>query len=410
MPFYKSGDNMQKINELKPVTGNHGIDVIDGNGIELYDASGKIYLDLNEISNILGQKNEHFTKRMTEKLNGLTGGKIASSLEKEKFYRYLSETTGNRFSYVHLTSSGSEASEWAVRMALKMTGRNEVLAFWNSIHGRTYLSASMSGMPRRKQGYAPSAPGVVYGIYPDCAHCPFEKNCESCDFFCLKFLDEKMKYESSGEIGAVIVEAYQGAGIIVPPKGWLKALQEWAHAHGALFILDEIQSGMGRTGKVFCFEEEGLNPDMILLGKALGNGIHVGAVLMKDAPDDFYRLALVGGAGDTELTYAAGCAVFEELLENGLLEHIADVSSYLEMRLNELKIKCSKIRNICCKGLAASIELSDKEDYEKVMPKIREHGLIVGPAANNKIVLRPPYVITKENIDQMMTIFENILN
>ena len=107
---------------LQSVTGNHGVNAIDGKGIELYDANGKVYLDLNEISTVLGQKNEHFTKRMTEKLNGLVGGKFSNSAEKEKFYRYLSETTDNRFQYIHFTSSGSEASEWAVRMALKKTG------------------------------------------------------------------------------------------------------------------------------------------------------------------------------------------------------------------------------------------------------------------------------------------------
>ncbi len=395
---------------IKSVTNLSGVDAIDGKGIELIDENGNIYYDLNEISTVLGQKNEHFSKRISEKINsGLVGGKISNSPEKEKFYQYLSDTTGNRFQYVHLTSSGSEASEWAVRMALKLTGRNEVLAFWNSIHGRTYLSASMSGMPRRKQGYAPAAPGVVYGVYPDCAHCPFEKNCNNCNFFCLKFLDEKLKYESSQEIGAVIVEAYQGAGIIVPPKGWLKALQDWTHAHGALFILDEIQSGMGRTGKMYCFEEEGLEPDMLLLGKALGNGIHVGAALMKNVPDNFYIPALIGGAGDTELTYAAGCAVFEELLENGLLEHISETSIYLEHRLEELKQKCRTVKNICCKGLAASIELINQEVYENVMPKLKENGLLVGPAANNKIVLRPPYVITKNQIDHMISIFERLL-
>lgn len=401
---------MERTVQLKSVINSNGVDAVDGKGIELIDEKGTIYFDLNEISTVLGQKNEHFNKRISEKLNnGLVGGKVSNSPEKEKFYQYLSDTTGNRFQYVHLTSSGSEASEWAVRMALKMTGRNEVLAFWNSIHGRTYLSASMSGMPRRKQGYAPAASGVVYGVYPDCTHCPFDKDCNNCNFFCLKFLDEKIKYESSQEIGAVIVETYQGAGIIVPPKGWLKALQDWAHAHGALFILDEIQSGMGRTGKMYCFEEEGLEPDMLLLGKALGNGIHVGAALLKNIPDDFYIPALIGGAGDTELTYAAGCAVFEELLENGLLEHISEVSIYLEHRLSELKQKCSAVKNICCKGLAASIEVIDQEVYETVMPKLKENGLLVGPAANNKIVLRPPYVITKEQIDHMISIFEEIL-
>ena len=385
------------------------IPAVAGKGIRLYDADGKTYYDLSEISTVLGQKNEHFTKRMTEKLKDLVGGKIADSPEKVKFYKYLDETTGNRFAYAHLASSGSEASEWAVRMALKMTGRSEVLAFWNSIHGRTYLGASMSGMSRRKQGYAPSAPGVLYGVYPDCAHCPFEKTCENCGFFCLKFLDQKMKYESSQEIGAVIVEAYQGAGIIVPPKGWLKALQDWAHSHGALFILDEIQSGMGRTGKMYCFEEEGLDPDMLLLGKALGNGFHIGAVLLKQKPEPFYIPAMIGGAGDTELTYAAGCAVFEELLENGLLEQIADVSSYLEETLQELKETCYQIKEICCKGLAASIEFYEGGVFEAVQKQAKENGLVIGSGEHHKLVLRPPYVITKEDVDAVAAILRRIL-
>jgi 4-aminobutyrate aminotransferase-like enzyme len=386
------------------------IPAVAGKGIRLYDGDGKIYYDLSEISTVLGQKNEHFTKRMTEKLKDLVGGKIADSPEKVKFYKYLDETTGNRFAYAHLTSSGSEASEWAVRMALKMTGRSEVLAFWNSIHGRTYLGASMSGMSRRKQGYAPSAPGVLYGVYPDCAHCPFEKTCENCGFFCLKFLEQKMKYESSQEIGAVIVEAYQGAGIIVPPKGWLKALQDWAHSHGALFILDEIQSGMGRTGKMYCFEEEGLEPDMLLLGKALGNGFHVGAALMKQIPDPFYIPALVGGAGDTELAYAAGCAVFEELLEHGLLEQIGMVSIYLEEKLTQLQKENTQICRICCKGLAASLEFRDPEVFAFVQKKAKEQGLLMGTGDYQKLVLRPPYVITKEDIDDMIFILQKILS
>ena len=385
------------------------VPAVAGEGIRLYDDQGKVYYDLSEISTVLGQKNEHFSKRLTEKLGGLVGGKIADSPEKVKFYRYLAETTGNCFRYAHLTSSGSEASEWAVRMALKITGRSEVLAFWNSIHGRTYLGASMSGMPRRKQGYAPSAPGVLYGVYPDCAHCPFEKNCENCDFFCLKFLDQKMKYESSQEIGAVIAEAYQGAGIIVPPKGWLKALQDWAHNHGALFILDEIQSGMGRTGEMYCFREEGLEPDMLLLGKALGNGFHIGAALLKEKPDPFYIPAMVGGAGDTELAYAAGCAVFEELLEHGLLEHIADVSVWLEAKLTQLQSQCPQIRQVCCKGLAASVEFYDGEVFESVMKNAREKGLLIGSGENHKLVLRPPYVITREDIDAVAEILRGCI-
>ena len=217
-----------------------------------------------------------------------------------------------------------------------------------------------------------------------------------------------MKYESSQEIGAVIVEAYQGAGIIVPPKGWLKALQDWTHRQGALFILDEIQSGMGRTGKMYCFEEEGLDPDMLLLGKALGNGFHVGAALMKQVPGDFYIPALIGGAGDTDLSYAAGCAVFEELLEHGLLEHIADVSAYLEKKLQELQ-QYAQIKHICCKGLAVSIEFDDRGCFESVMKKAKDSGLIIGTAENQKLVLRPPYVITKEDIDDVVSALQRAI-
>ncbi len=400
---------MKRFDTIKSITPASALDIIDADGIELYSSDGKTYYDLNEISTVLGQKNKHFTEKMTSCLNGITSMKSGNSADKERFYQYLSDTTDHRFQYLHLTSSGSEASEWAVRMALNMTGRSEVLSFWNSIHGRTYLSASMSGMERRKQGYAPSAPGTLYGIYPDCAHCPFEKSCDSCNFFCLKFLDEKMKYESSHEIGAVIVEAYQGSGIVVPPKGWLKALETWTHDHGALFILDEIQSGMGRTGQMYTFLEEGLDPDMLLLGKALGNGIHVGAVLTKEAPEEYYRMALAGGAGDTELTYAAGCAVFEELLENDMLNHIRDVSIYMKSEFKKLKERYNQITHIECNGLAAYIEIESDMCFNAVQTYMKEQGLLAGFLANHKIIFRPPYAIQRRHIDLIIHSIETAL-
>jgi 4-aminobutyrate aminotransferase-like enzyme len=401
---------MEKHNLLKPLTPISTLDITDADGIELYTSDGKTYYDLNEISTVLGQKNEHFAKRLSSCLYHVTSMKSGKSPDKEKFYRYLSDTTDHKFQYLHLTSSGSEASEWAVRMALNMTGRSEVLSFWNSIHGRTYLSASMSGMERRKQGYAPSAPGTLYGVYPDCAHCPFEKECNNCDFFCLKFLDQKMKYESSQEIGAVIIESYQGSGIVVPPKGWLKALETWAHRHGALFIFDEIQSGMGRTGQMYTFQEEGLDPDMLLLGKALGNGIHVGAVLTKEAPAEYYRAALAGGAGDTELTYAAGCAVFEELLENGMLNHIKEISDYMKSSFSKLKERYNQIVHVECKGLASCIEIDSDSCFDTIQAYMKSAGLLAGFLPNRKIIFRPPYAVEKRHIDLITYTIENALS
>ena len=148
---------------------------------------------------------------------------------------------------------------------------------------------------------------------------------------------------------------------------------------------------------------------MLLLGKALGNGFHIGAVLLKQKPEPFYIPAMVGGAGDTELAYAAGCAVFEELLENGLLEHIAQVSGYLEEKLTELQENCPQIRQVCCKGLAASVEFNDAEVFETVLRKAGENGLLMGSGENRKLVLRPPYVITEEDIDAVISVLRRIL-
>ena len=149
---------------------------------------------------------------------------------------------------------------------------------------------------------------------------------------------------------------------------------------------------------------------MLLLGKALGNGFHVGAALMKQVPEAFYHPALIGGAGDTELTYAAGCAVFEELLENGLLEHIRHVSAYLEDKLTQLQTAHPRITRICCKGLAASMEFETQALFEAVQKQAKEAGLILGSGENRKIVLRPPYVITGEDVDEVISIFRRILD
>ena len=282
-------------------------------------------------------------------------------------------------------------------------------SFWNSIHGRTHLSASMSGMTKRKNHYGPIASGLAFGAYPNCAHCPYEKSCDSCNFFCLRHLDQKLPYESANDIGAVIVEPYQGGGVIVPPKGWLKALQDWAHARGALFILDEIQSGMGRSGQMYCYEEEGLEPDMLLLGKALGNGMHISALLTKYIPEEKYLHALTGGTGDENLACTAACCVFEELLEHGLLEHNAQMGLLLRQKLDQLAEKYDCVCHIRNKGTAAAFEINDTEKYKRVLSAIKAKGLLVPASAIGTIMLKPPYSVTAEQIEAMWRILDESL-
>lgn len=402
-------EHMENYDILQPVQHTQKREITGGQGAALFDGDGNVYLDFNEICVTLGQNDRHFIERMTGRLQGLTSNKAGYGPDKEKLLRFLTDTTHHAFSAIHLTASGSEAAEWAVRMALKLTGKSEILSFWNSIHGRTYLSASMSGLPKRKTDYGPIAPGLVFAPYPDCAHCPFEKQCPKGEFFCLRFLEDKIRYESANDIGAVIVEAYQGAGVILPPPGYLRALQDWAHARGALFILDEIQSGMGRTGQLYRYPAEDLDPDMLLLGKSLGNGLHISAILAKEAPDPRYIHALTGGAGDDALACTAACAVFEELLEHGLLAQIDENGRRMAAHLDDLCRKYPAVRAVRHIGLAATVELRDAETQKKLLPLLQQRRLFVSPAPHNGFMLKPPFTVTPDQIDQMAAILDEAL-
>ena len=400
---------MHQYDLLYPIQPSQKRNIVSAQGAALTDAAGNEYLDFNEISIVLGQDNKHFAQQLKQALDGVTSSKTGCSEHKERLYSYLMNTTRGDFKGIHLTSSGSETAEWAVKLAQRITGRSEVLSFWNSIHGRTHLSASMSGLSKRKTGYGPLAPGTVFGIYPDCQHCPLDKDCASCGFACLKLLDRKLAMESAQDIAAVIIEPYQGAGVICPPAGYLKALETWAHARGMLFIVDEVQSGMGRTGDMYVYQREGLCPDMLLLGKGLGNGLHISALLVKEVPPAEHLHALTGGSSDNTLACAAACAVFEELLTGGLLEHISTVGNYLELQLEALA-KSPHIANVRAQGLASAIEFASAAICKRVLEALQTNRVFVAPYGSHAIMLKPPYTVTEEQLGRVLGIIESGLD
>ena len=363
-------------------------------GASYFTADGREYVDLNEMRVVLGQENEAFIRALTDALHSVTAPKNTRFPAKEQLLSLLDEATNGAFAAIHLTSSGSEAVESAVRLAQKLTGRSEILSFWNSIHGRTYLSSSMSGKPQRKAGYGALAPGVVFLPYPDCLSCPM-KRAGGCGFACLEMASRIYETASAQDACAVIVEPYQGSGVIVPPEGYLKKLQDWAKARGMLFIVDEIQSGMGRTGRLFRYQQEGLEPDMLLTGKALGNGMHIAAVLSRTplATEDLHGFA--GGSGDDAVACAAACEVFRQL-DRGLLAHVQSVSWTLQEGLTALEANEHVLTCRSC-GLAAAIVLRNAPTCERVHHALTQRGFLPG-RQENVLFLKPPYVVTNEQI------------
>lgn len=389
-----------------------GLNIVDGKGALLIDECGKEYIDFNEISIYLGQKNENFDRKIKKAFDEITTSKSKFNGYKEQLFKFMIETTNHDFDKIFLTSSGSEAVEWALNLAKKMTGRCETLSFWNSIHGRTQLSFSSSGFSIRKTGYGPMSPGVVYGVYPNCSHCEFNCQKESCNFYCLEFLSRKIQHESTQDIAAIIVEPYQGAGVICPPKGFFRELRQWTKDRGIVLIFDEIQSGLGRTGDLYCYQQEDIVPDMLLLGKGLGNGLHIAALLIKGNIPNKELLALTGGSGDTPISCAAACAVYEELLETDILENVKEVSSYLNEALRDFEQRYSFIFETRGIGLALAIEFCGESKMEltsKCIKALHERGFLVGRNLHS-IMLKPPLSLTLEQAKAFINIFREICN
>lgn len=370
--------------------------IVDANGAELTCSDGRKLIDFSQMSIILGQGNPHFIETMTHALHGVTAGPAPIGGWKDQLYHRFETCSNGFFSAFHLTASGSESTEWAVKLARHMTGRSEVLSFWNSVHGRTQLSASMSGLPKRKTGYGPLSPGIVFTPYPDCCHCPFHQEQETCSHFCLQFLKEKVKFESAQDIAAVIIEPIQGSCVAVPPEDWLYELREWTRSNGILLIVDAIQTGMGRIGDIFSCNLHALDPDFLLLGKALGNGMHISAVLSKHQPPTDALEALSGGTGDDALCCAAACAVFDELLDHGLLNRILETGNYMEKSLRSLG---GNITNVRGKGLLFGIDFPSSEKRSQALAAVYEAGYLATSAGELSMCFKPPYCITTEQID-----------
>lgn len=390
---------MKQHDLLAPIMASEQLRFISAEGAGYTDDQGRYYVDLNEMCQVLGQGNREYIRAMTEAITGITTGKVGFSPAKAKLYEHFLSTTRGDFEAIHLTTSGSEAVEWAARLAKRITGRSEIISFWNSIHGRTYLSASMSGLPRRKTGYGPLAPGVVLIPYPRCHNCPNRDACGPERYPCLEYAKQQYHYGSAQDAAAVIVEPYQGACIDIAPKGYMEALYHWAKSQGMLFIMDEMQAGMGRSGDMFNYQRYDFVPDMLLVGKALGNGMHISALLTRVLPDSVCLPGVSGGVGDETLSCASACQVFEQL-DNGLLDHIRLMGQTMATGLESLKW-CESVLDVRSIGLATAVEFRNEQDCARVSAWLKEAGFFTGHVGNC-ITCKPPYVITREQIESFI--------
>ncbi len=320
-------------------------------------------------------------------------------------------------------STGSEAVEACLRLMKRRSGKFEILSFIGGFHGRTYGAASVGGMAGPKRGYGPPMPGVIRALYPNPYHDPFEW-CKDGPRFprYFDYLETEIAANSTGSLAGLIVEPYQGAaGFVFPPHGWLKRLEEWARANNLLFTLDEVQSSYGRTGRMWAMEHEDLKPDLVCIGKAIGCGIPVSAVA--GSSEIFACLKkgeMSSTLGGNPLASAAVSAILEIYRQEDLVGNSARMGAFMKQRLLEIARHSRFLGDVRGMGLVMGLEFVKNKTTREPFPEIirplidaaAEKGLLIGSVGfyGNVIRVAPPLVITQEEAEESLALFEAALH
>jgi 4-aminobutyrate aminotransferase len=309
---------------------------------------------------------------------------------------------------VFFANSGAEVVEAAVKLARLRTGRQKVVAFYGAFHGRTYGALSLTASkPVQRKGYAPLLPEVVHTHYAYCYRCPVFLRPETCDVECLDLLTKTMFGTTLDpeEIAAVIVEPVQGeGGYVVPHPGFLPRLRELTRRHGIVLIADEVQCGMGRTGRMFASEHFALEPDIVTLAKGIASGLPLGALVARDELMQWRS----GGHGSTfggnPVSVAAALATFR-LLEGGLIDNAARMGERLMSMLRDRLGEHPVVGDIRGLGLMIGVEVVKDRESREPDPELRERileqafrrGLLLLGCGKSTVRLAPPLVIDEED-------------
>jgi len=319
---------------------------------------------------------------------------------------------------VFFANSGTEANEAAIKIAKWSTRRGMFLAFLGAFHGRTMGSLSLTASKKvQKERFFPSMPGVVHVPFAYCYRCPYQLKYPSCDLYCANVIEDLYMNTLAppGDTAGIFVEPVQGeGGYIVPPKGWLPRIAEIAKDNDLLLIADEVQTGFGRTGRMFAVEHEGVVPDILTLAKALGSGIPIGAAVF-DAKLDFG----VPGAhsntfGGNPVACASAIATLDVIEEEKLVANSARLGKRMAARLDEMKDKFAIIGDHRGLGLMRVTEFVSEPERKTADPKVRnaivkdlyEHGVVVLPCGESGIRYIPALNIPDELLDAGLDIIE----
>lgn len=369
-----------------------------GEGVYVWDEQGNRYLDMMSAYSAVSHGHCHpklveTLKRQAEKLNVVSRAFYTDQLG--AFLQRLCDVTG--FARALPMNTGAEAVETALKAARKWAytvkgvkhDQAEIIACEGNFHGRTISIVGLSTEPQYRNGFGPFPPGLKTVPFGDAA---------------------ALEKAITPNTAAFIVEPIQGeGGINIPPAGYLKACEEICRKHNVLLICDEIQTGLGRTGKLMCYEHEGVRPDAVTLGKALGGGIlPVSAFLCRE---EIMKVFTPGDHGSTfggnPLAAAVGLTAINVLVDDGLIENAEKIGAYFQESLRQLKSPL--IKDVRGKGLLIGVEIDKSVPARSIVMELLKHGVLTKETHGTVIRLAPPLIINKEQVDAAVAAIGNVL-
>ena len=366
---------------------------VKGKGSYLWDEDGKKYLDLvgGWAVCCLGHSHPVMTKALTKQSKLLVQcGPQSCNQPQLQLAELLVKISC--LNHVFFCNSGAEANEGAIKLArrygkLKLNGAFEVITALNSFHGRTLAMTAATGQPHYQEAYQPLPAGFK--------NVPFNNI-------------DAIKNATTKDTCGVMLEPIQGeGGVNIPDEGYLRAVRHWCDEKGILLILDEVQTGIGRIGTMFGYQQFGIEPDIITLAKGLGGGIPIGAFMAKEKCSVFTPGDHGSTYGSNPLMCATALAVMEYLISNDVPGKAQKAGLYLIDGLNKLKSKYSFITDVRGRGLLAAIEF--KSDMsQSIMAACVKNGMMVNNVKPNAVRVMPPLTISNKEIDEALGIFDKV--
>ncbi|MBI4488631.1 MAG: acetyl ornithine aminotransferase family protein [Deltaproteobacteria bacterium] len=395
--------------------------VKEGRGMVIEDVDGNLFLD--------------FTAGIAVAATGHSHPRVVEAIEKQArrfvhfcgsdfYYEPMAELAeklsqiapGSFAKKVFLTNSGTEAIEAAIKLARYSTKRQHIIAFLGSFHGRTLGSLSLTASrSSHRAHFAPLIPDVHHIAYGYCHRCPYNLTYGSCGIECVQYVEKVLFRQevAPDEVAAIFVEPIQGeGGYIVPPPEYLRMIEDICQRHGILLVADEVQTGFGRTGKMFACEHWGVEPDILCVAKGIASGLPLGAMIARSDISTWSPGTHGSTFGGNPVACAAALATIA-LLEDGLVRNAAEVGSYMKEKLNGLKTRYPVISDVRGLGLMIGVELvkqgggctPDPELRNQVMQRAFEKGLLLLGCGESTVRFSPPLIVNKGEADVAVEIF-----